>query len=173
VATLRLRHVSVHVHTLEAAFPALRELALEFDESQISLDAHIYAENATHALTNWQHLAILSGDIDGLWMLALCDVEADLLVIYDFACDEEQMEARRAVLRSVRAQMLHICICANIEGETLLTHNLPMHAPGVRIMDLDVSLKRHPAPPVYEAQGALTFLVRISALRALRLMNAI
>jgi hypothetical protein len=178
VTTLHLRHVYIHVQTLEAAFPALRELALEFDASSILLDAHvleaqIHAVNVTHALSNWQHLTILSGFICGLWTLALWDVEADLLVIYDFACDKEEMEQRQAVLRAVRAQMLNICICAHIEGETLLVRDLPEHAQGMRILDLDVSLERRPASPVYDAQGVLTFLVRITARRTLRQMGIV
>jgi hypothetical protein len=159
VTTLYLRYASAHVQTLEAAFPMLRELMLELDNG---LDPYMYAENTAYMLAHWKHLAILSGGIGSLWTLALRDVEVDLLMMNDYARDEEGMEARRAVLRGVRPHMLHVCVCADIEGETLIAHDLPECAPAVRILDLDVSLER--CSGALNAQVVMTFLVRTHAL---------
>jgi hypothetical protein len=165
VTELVMRTASVHTQTLERAFPALHELSLEFKDAHFDpLIPTFHADNLLNAPAHWKDLALLSGDIGGLWTLQLRNVEIDLLVIHGYAHDEEKMEARRAVLRGVRPHMLHVWVCADTEGETMLAHDLPEHATSVRILDLNITYRTGPWGEIYDAQGIMTFLVRTSAL---------
>jgi hypothetical protein len=167
VTELVMRTASIHTQTLERAFPALRDLSLEFKDAHLDpLIPTFHADNLLNASAHWKDLDVLSGDIGGLWTLALRDVEINLLVIHGYAHDEEEMEARRVVLRDVRPYILHVWVCADTEGETMLAHDLPGYARSARILDLNITYRIGPWPetPVYDAQGIMTFLVRTSAL---------
>jgi hypothetical protein len=168
VTELVMRIASVHTQTLERAFPALHELSLQLKDeySPTPLIPTYHADNLINASAHWKDLALLSGDIGGLWTLTLRDVEVDLLVIHGHAHDEDEMEARRAVLRGVRPHMLHVWVCADTEGETMLAHDLPEHATSVRILDLNVIYRMPPWGEtfIYSPRRLMTFLVRTSAL---------
>jgi hypothetical protein len=163
VTELVMRIASVHTQTLEAAFPALRELSIEFMDLFSNQLLPVYQNAPSH--WNSRHLASLSGDIGGLYTLGLRDVEVDLLSIHRHARDKYERQARREVLRGVRPHILHVWVCADIEGKDMLAHDLPECATSLRILDFNVTYRRvrQSERILFDAEATLSFLVRISA----------
>jgi hypothetical protein len=163
--TLLLDSAYVHVPTLEKAFPALRDLHVELAEANRDGIHEYQAVNAVHALSHWTHFTALGGDIGGLWSLSLNGIEVEFLNFDGYAYDEDDMAARRTVLRGVRSpRLLHFCVRPGVDGETLLGVDLLEYAPAVAILDLEVSSRIGPRTELgmrsQDLDAVHTFLVR-------------
>jgi hypothetical protein len=172
VHRLKLEYATLHIPTVEAAFPNVRWLRVDHDLQYEDIDGDwgYRARNAAQGCTVWRRIPHLEGDVGGLWSIQLSGVEVELLQVDDILNDCEDVRCLLDVLgsRGIQPEMLALCLRAQDPIDGIL-EALPALLPLLDILHIEVYGNRplhllH-APeelPAVRVQAVTAFLVRLS-----------
>jgi hypothetical protein len=140
---------SVHVPSLEAACPFIRELTVQLADENIGLPP--WEENVRHQLTFWTRLDLLVGTTSGIASLSLRGLKVEVLDLWNVS--SRQLEALVGIRASLNSELLRVSFCSGAWTGPWLAE-LP--CAGVSVLELKID-----SWPPLDAVVALVCLSRV------------